>query len=206
MANCENAEQTTVTKEKQIEIAFGAVLLCARQGIIMKGQIKKLLYQYSDDEDDDNDNVLAFTNFALRGATGDYGNTISQPKKRKPNPVILTKETQDQILEIAQGMITSKLVSEINEAKFFSLIAVEMFKDDDACRMPMFVRFVDKNLKIREDFLQCVPQGKRSPGETWGPTICNNILRVMAEIGVNMDYCRGLNFDSLGKVIWKEVV
>ena len=196
MANCKNVNKT-VTKEKQLELAFGAVLLCASQGIMMKGQIKKPLYQYSDDESDSDDSVLAFTKLGLRVATNDYSSD-SQSKRNKPNPIILTKQTQDQILETARHIITSRLVSEMNEAKSFSLLSEKMLKDDDACRIPLFVRFVDKDTRIREDLLQYFPRGTRDPDQTWGQTICKTILRVMTEIGVNMQFCRGLNFDSTG--------
>jgi hypothetical protein len=196
MANWENVSETTLTDAKRIRIMFDSVLFCARQGIVMKGQIKKPLYQYSDDECDTDDQVTALSSFFLRAANNDYNDNPTSQVKRLSNATALTKQTQDRILETCREMLTSKIVAEVKEAQFFTLIAEKTLKDDDGVRIPLFVRFVDKNFKIREELLQYVAQGTRGPDESWGETIGKNIVRVITELGLSMEFCRGLNFDS----------
>jgi hypothetical protein len=198
MANWENVSETTLTDAKRIQIMFDSVLFCARQGIVMKGQIKKPLYQYSDDECDNDDQVTALSSFLLRAANN-YNPTSEL--KRLSNATALTKQTQDRILETCREMLTSKIVAEVKEAQFFTLIAEKTLKDDDGVRIPLFVRFVDKNLKIREELLQYVSRGPRGPDESWGETIGKNIVRVITELGLSMEFCRGLNFDSGNNVL-----
>jgi hypothetical protein len=164
----------------------------------MKGQIKKPLYQYSDDECDNDDQVTALSSFLLRAANN-YNPTSEL--KRLSNATALTKQTQDRILETCREMLTSKIVAEVKEAQFFTLIAEKTLKDDDGVRIPLFVRFVDKNLKIREELLQYVSRGPRGPDESWGETIGKNIVRVITELGLSMEFCRGLNFDSGNNVL-----
>ena len=195
MADWEDVSETGLTSEKRIQIVFDSVLYCARQGITMKGQIKKPLYQYDDDIVHEQDRVAGLTNFLMRAVTQDYSNLDSQPKTSS-NATSLSKKTQDQILETCRGMLTSKLVAEVKEAKFFSLITENTFKDDDGIRIPLFVRFVDKNLQIREELLQYFPRGFCTPDETLPETIVKNLVRAITELGLSMEFCRGINFDS----------
>jgi hypothetical protein len=194
MANWENVGETTLTDAKRIQLMFESVLFCARQGIVMKGQIKKPLYQYSDEECDENDQVKALAEFLSRAATNDYG--PNSQSKRPSNATFLSKQTQDRILETCRDMLTSRLVAEVKEAQFFSLVAEKILKDDDGIRIPLFVRFVDKDLKIREELLQYVSRGTRTPDESWEDTVAKNIVHAITELGLNMENCRGLNFDS----------
>ncbi|XP_028393982.1 52 kDa repressor of the inhibitor of the protein kinase-like [Dendronephthya gigantea] len=195
MASLENCRETTPNVLKRKLIMFDSVLFCARQGIYMKGQIKKPLYQYSDDENSDDGQAVALSNLFWKVSNGDP-NPSSQSRKSFNATNFLTKQTQDHILETCGEMLTARLVAEVKEAQFFSLIAEKVLKDDEGIRIPFFVRFVDKDSKIREQLLQFIPRGNSHPDESLAETFGNNILQGIDRLGLNMEFCRGLNFDS----------
>ena len=195
MASLENVMGTTPNESKRMRIMLDSALFCARQSIYMKGQIKKPFSQYSEDEDSDDGHAVALSNVLWGISNGDH-NPNSQSKESFNATNFLSKRTQDCIVETCGEMLTARLVAEVKEAQFFSLITEKILKDDDGIRIPLFVRFVDKDSKIQEQLLQYIPRGDSQPDQTVAETFGNNILQGIEKLGLNMEFCRGLNFDA----------
>ena len=134
-----------IQKNRQIlDCVIRAVMLCGQQCIPLRGDCEQV------------------------GATGNPGNFfaalrllavyfpvlhqhLKSPVMR--NAQMTSPRIQNEVIDvIAQHFIVSKLVQEIQEAKYFSVMAGEVTSHNVEV-LSICVRFVDKYARIREEFL-----------------------------------------------------
>ena len=76
---------------------------------------------------------------------------LEMPKKKTvkyTSPV-----SQNELINVVASMIQESVVEEVKEAKYYTIMADEVTSHNDEI-MPLCVRFVDKNLDVREEFLK----------------------------------------------------
>ena len=112
------------------------------------------------------------------------------------NQTYRSKTIQNEIINICGELITEKIVEEIKDAKFFTVLADEATDCSNVEQMAIVLRFVDNNLKVREEFLGFISCMKGLSGEALSTEIKNFIQSV----GLRMEECRGQRYDSAGNM------
>lgn len=124
-----------------------AVLYCARQCIALRGDHEKL------DSLRNPGNLLFLINLI---ATHDakLKQHLDMPKLK--NATYLSPETQNEMIDvIGQRVIKSKIVQEVKDARIYTIMVNEVTSGNTEL-MPVCIRFVDKELTVREELLEVV--------------------------------------------------
>ncbi|XP_046851774.1 52 kDa repressor of the inhibitor of the protein kinase-like [Xenia sp. Carnegie-2017] len=93
-------------------------------------------------------------------------------------------------------VITEQIVNDIKVNRFFSIIADEAADSSHREQMALILRFIDKNMDIREEFiafLQC----------KWGlsgENLAKLILDKLKDLGLPIEDCHGQGYDGAGAV------
>ena len=112
------------------------------------------------------------------------------------NATYKSKTTQNQLIDVCGEMLTEEIVDEIKDAKFFSILADEVSDCSNIEQMSVVIRFVDRTLTIREEFLGFFPCKLGLSGEA----IANSIMKFVEKLGLNMEFCRGQGYDGAGNM------
>lgn len=98
-----------------------------------------------------------------------------------------------QILEVGEKCVCEELLSEVKEARFFSLLVENVVEISGENRIPTFIRFVDQSNCLREEFLGF----PLFEGDV--ESIVENLCAEISEKnGLSMEDCRGQAFFSSG--------
>ena len=103
---------------------------------------------------------------------------------------------KNQLIDVCGEMLTEEIVDEIKDAKFFSILADEVSDCSNIEQMSVVIRFVDRTLTIREEFLGFFPCKLGLSGEA----IANSIMKFVEKLGLNMEFCRGQGYDGAGNM------
>lgn len=117
-------------------------------------------------------------------------------KTAPKNATYRSKTTQNEIIRICGEVAQEKIIGEIKQAKFFSILADEAADISNIEQMPVVVRFVDNNSVIREEFLSFVPCKLGLSGEA----IATTLIDAMNTAGLDMELCRGQGYDGAGNM------
>ena len=186
-----------IARNRQImERIVGAILFLGKQGLAFRGRGE-------DSERGCNPgnflsllHLMAETDEVLR-------NHLHAPEKK--NATYLSPQSQNEIINIigkdfmtinglcdlvVKDFIQNRLLSEIREAKFYSIIA-----DEVSChnveQMPLCMHFVDKENNIREEFLEFVALKRVT-----GSAIRTAILEKLKEWQLPVEDMRGQGYDG----------
>ena len=114
---------------------------------------------------------------------------LSSPAAR--NATYVSPSIQNELINIiAYDILQKKLIEEIKDAKFCSILADEV-ENHHVEQLPLCIRFVDANHDIREEFLE-IGVCKRITGEA----IANEILHLIGTAGLDISNCRGQGYDG----------
>lgn len=98
-----------------------------------------------------------------------------------------------QVLDVSEKCVCEELLSEVKEARFFSLVMENVVEIAGENRIPTFVRFVDQSNCLREEFLG-FPLFEGDV-ESIVESLCSEISE---KNGLSMEDCRGQAFFSTG--------
>ncbi|XP_066917208.1 52 kDa repressor of the inhibitor of the protein kinase-like [Clytia hemisphaerica] len=115
------------------------------------------------------------------------------------NAHYLSKNIQNELLKLIALDIVDQLVSEIKEAKVFSVLGDEAMDISTKEQMPIIFRFIDKSNTIREVFVkmaECV-------SGVSGKAIAKTILESVKSVNLDMESCRGQGYDGAGSMSGK---
>ena len=110
-----------------------------------------------------------------------------------------SKTIQNEIIEICDELKTENIVSEIKDAKFFTVLADEATDCSNVEQMAIVLRFIDNFFKVREEFLDFIWCMKGLSGEALSTKIKNFIRSV----GLRMEDCCGQGYDGAGNMAGK---
>ena len=125
------------------------------------------------------------------------GKTVEELfKSMSKNMTYKSKPTQNEIIVICDDLITKKITEEICKAKFYSIFTDEASDYGNIEQQSIVIRFVDKQCKIREEFLDFVPCKKCLLGEF----VATIIKEFLCELNLPISDCRGQGYDGAGNM------
>ena len=89
--------------------------------------------------------------------------------------------------------LQEKLINEIQEAIFFSVIADEATDISNTEQLSLVIRFIDVKGEIREEFMEFIPCASLS-----GEDIAELLKTAIAKYGFDLKNLRGQGYDGAG--------
>ena len=173
-----------VTKNRHIVKCMSeALLFCARQCISLRG----------DKEDVNSTSGNPGNFFSLLKLIASHDPILKQHLE-SPDMKCVTytsHRTQNELIEIiGKHIILRDILSEIREAKFYSIMADEVTSHNKE-QLSLCVRFVDSKRDIREEFLEF-----SEPCRTTGEAVATNILQSLEQMNLEVTLIRGQSYDG----------
>ena len=171
---------------------FKTVIICGRQNLALCG--------HRDDsnasEHGNKGNFQALLEF--RAEAG--GVTLKEHLMyAKRNATYTSKTIQNEIFNIISDHITSSIVQEISVNRVFAVLADEAIDSNHKEQLPLVIRFLEKDINIREDFLGFYECAEGISGEA----VSNLVLDAVRKLGLRMEDCRGQCYDGAGNMAGK---
>lgn len=166
------------------------VVLCGKQSIPLRGHRDDA--KYLNDETVNSGNFQALLDFRI-----DAGDEILQQHflTAPRNATYRSKTIQNELIESVAKWIRQNLVTELYEAKYFTVLADETTDISYTEQLSLVLRFVDAQQHIREEFMEFV----EAPSTT-GQAIAQLILQRIALLGLDSNLIRGQGYDGAGNM------
>ncbi|CAH3108699.1 unnamed protein product, partial [Pocillopora meandrina] len=174
-------------KEKRIEencqilkAIARAVLYCGRQCIALRGHREKLT------QSENPGNFLA-----LLKVLSESDPVLEAHLKTGGRVNHLSPQSQNEMIEvIGKHFIQKKIVEEILEAKYYSILGDEATSHNEE-KLSIVIRFVDANKDIREEFLEF-----KYLERTTGAAVSETLLSTLRSLNIPIEDCRGQGYDG----------
>ncbi|XP_070397903.1 zinc finger MYM-type protein 1-like [Nothobranchius furzeri] len=139
---------------------------------------------------------LAIRNLALRGHTGELftrSNGDFLKEKTSSHTSYLGHQIQNELFELLSNKIISTIVSEIKQAKFFSIIPDRTPDNSNIEQLSVVIRFVEvkETPLVKECFL-----GFFEAVESTGCHLASMTLDKLKELDIPFEDCRGQSYDK----------
>ena len=171
------------------------IKLCGRLGLPLRGHRDDSKYhpEAGSYSQGGVGNFIELLNFRVRA-----GDTVLEQhlKKCPKNASYISKSTQNELIKCCGEVITNMIVNEVKESKFFSIIADEASDCSNKEQMSIVLRFVDKNMNIREDFIKFV----HCKWGLSGADLATIVLKALDDLKLSVQDCRGQGYDRAGAV------
>lgn len=109
------------------------------------------------------------------------------------NSEYLSVTQQSQLLDICENTVREEMLMEVRESRFFSLVTGDLVEFSNEKHLPLFLRFVNQQNVLREEFLDFVPFDGDEPAL---------VERLEAQLtdrwGLSMEDCRGQAHKATG--------
>lgn len=109
------------------------------------------------------------------------------------NREYLTATQQSQLLDVCENTVREEMLMEVRESRFFSLVTGDLIEFANEKHLPLFLRFVNQQNVLREEFLDFVPFDGDEPAL---------VERLEAQLtdrwGLSMEDCRGQAHKATG--------
>lgn len=174
------------------------IVLCGRLSISLRGHRDNFdrLSEVGEYAPYSVGNFMDLLNFRVRA--GDVA-LKQHLKSCARNATYVSPQIQNELINCCGDFITDSIISEVKEAKFFSVICDEACDTSTKEQMSLVIRFVDQNYNLREDFVSFV---HCSEGLS-GLSLSNVILKTLNKLGLKLENCRGQCYDGAGNVAGK---
>ena len=179
-------------KKKLLPI-LKTVILCARQNIPLRGHRDDSSYYGTADCG----NFQALLDFRV-----DSGDKILEEHFRTApkNATYRSKTTQNELICCSAEIVTNKIVDEIKQGRFFSILADEVADCSNKEQMPLVLRYVDPEGEIQERFVKFIHCDTGTSGKALATKIVNCITN---ELKLDVQNCRGQCYDGAGNMAGK---
>ena len=168
------------------------VVFCGRQNIPLRGHRDDSAHY----ENSECGNFQALLDFRVE--SGDK--VLQKHFETAPrNATYRSKTIQNELISCCGEVITEKIVKEIKDSKFYAISADEVQDCSNKEQMPLVIRYVNKEKSIQEKFIRYILCDKGLTGEALSEKIKENI----AEIGLDLQDCRGQCYDGAGNMAGK---
>lgn len=109
------------------------------------------------------------------------------------NTEYLSATQQSQLLDVCENTVREEMLMEVRESRFFSLVTGDLVKFGEERHLPLFVRFVNQQNVLREEFLDFVAFN----GDEF--SLVDKLEAVLTErFGLSMEDCRGQAHKATG--------
>ncbi|XP_063750079.1 52 kDa repressor of the inhibitor of the protein kinase-like [Eleginops maclovinus] len=179
----DSAKETNIKENRHIlKCVAEAVLYCGRQCIALRGSAEQ---QHCSGNPG---NFLALLKL-LSNHDEKLKQHLEKPKLK--NATYLSPQSQNEMIDvIGKHMIQAKIVEEVRHAQMYTVLADEVTSHNEEL-MPMCVRFVDKDLNIREELLEICTLPRIT-----GRHIASAIKDVLSHLSIEIADCRGQGYDG----------
>ena len=109
-------------------------------------------------------------------------------KNAPRNATYRSKTTQNNIIAISAKFVTDNVVNEVKEAKYFSILADEVYDVSVKEQLSLVIRFVDSESNIREEFLGFIHCVEGTAGAAIADLIFGHDAKTF---GLDMNNCHG---------------
>lgn len=165
---------TVELNRQKLRSIIKTVVLCGKQNIALRGHRDDS--SHIGEASGNPGNFQALLNFRVEAGDKVLANHFANAQR---NATYRSKTIQNEIIEVLGTYIQDKIVAEINEAGAFSLLADEASDSSNKEQLPLVLRFVDKEINVREEFVgfyEC------EDGVT-GQAIATLIVKAVQELG-----------------------
>ena len=172
------------------------ILLCAQLSLPFRGNKDSLKHQSDPGLGLINlgiGNFIPILQFSAR-----QGNALLERhlKKASKRAKYTFAPTQNLFLQCAYEIMTEKIVSEIKESKYFTILADEAADSSNLEQMAFCIRFIDKKCEIREEFLQFVDCSNDVSAEG----LYKSIKNALSTLNLDIANCRGQGYDGASTI------
>ena len=187
-------QRNVEANRKKLLPIIETILLCGRQNIPLRG--------HRDDatnmDDGNPGNFQALLDFRIQA-----GDAVLQEhfNNAPRNATYRSKTIQNELIGCCGEILTKKIIDEVRQAKFFSILADGASDCSNKEQMAIVIRFVDDQSNVREDFLgffQCKEGTK-------GVQIVILLMETASKLGLDMENCRGQGYDGAGNMSGKYI-
>lgn len=176
----EQVARNTLVVKSLLECVF----FCGKQGLPFRGHRD----DYTASEEDNKGNFIELVQF--RAKTDEV--LHSHLEKAPRNAVYTSKTIQNQMISLVASTIQDKIISDIKDAKYFTILADEVADCANVEQLSIVIRFVQVGSKeIREEFLDFVTVER-----TTGNSISSALLSWLEAHGLDIALCRGQGYDG----------
>lgn len=178
------------SKHQNIIPIIEAVILCGRQNMALRGHHDSGNIETDISKTINEKNEGNFREILRYRAQGDFEmkSYLEAPWKIK----YISHTSQNHIIDACNKVLLNKVVSRVNAAKCFSILADETTDISGIEQVSLCVRYVKLNtLILTEEFLQFV-----SINDMTGKGIANSILKSLQQFGIDMKYLREQGYDG----------
>ncbi|XP_057291325.1 52 kDa repressor of the inhibitor of the protein kinase-like [Hydractinia symbiolongicarpus] len=190
-----NRRKKIAENRKKLVPIVQAIIYSGRQGQALRGHRDDSQYHGEVGEFSCGrvGNFVELLNFRVQG-----GDTIlAEHLKNSPkNATYISKTTQNELISCCGEFILDKLVSEIKNNVFYSILADEASDSSHKEQMSLVLRFVDDSFNIREEFIQFIHCDEGLSGKDLQSVLC----KCLEHLKLNIKDCRGQAYDGAGAV------
>ena len=132
-----------------------SIIFCGRTNTSLRGHRDDAQYHPNIGEYSDGrvGNFIELLNFAVRRGDKVLENHLQNHQK---NASYISKTSQNKLISCCGQVITDKLISEVKNSKYFSILADEACDSAVKEQLSLVLRYVDSEYNIKEDFLRFV--------------------------------------------------
>ena len=183
--------QRIVARNRNVlKALFDIVLLCGKQGTALRGHRDDGVWRVDDDDDvevNNQGNFIELVKFRSRSdpVLADHLNTMPS------NARYTSKTIQNEMTEVVGDHIRELILSDIKQARFFSLLADEVTDISNQEQVSVAVRYVDKQSEVREVFVDLV-----SVERITGQALANALIDRLTSWGLQLENLRGQAYDG----------
>ncbi|XP_057671973.1 52 kDa repressor of the inhibitor of the protein kinase-like [Diorhabda carinulata] len=179
---------------EKIKPIIETIILCGRQNILLRGHRYHGPIDLSKEPIENDGNFRALLFFRVNSGDETLKYHLQTCSK---NAKYISPHTQNVLISCCNDFIVKQIVSKVNLAKCFTVLADETTDITEIQQMSLGIIYIDTETeKIREDFIQFVPIK-----DATGRGLAKDILNTLSKLGVDMTYMRGQGYDGASAMI-----
>ena len=188
--NSQHRQNVKDSRNRLIPI-IKTIILCGRIGIALRGHRDHGQLDLSKEIEKEEGNFRAL--LAYRVDAGD--NVLKEHlEKANKNATYISKTTQNELIEICGDSVFRSIKNDIDESRYFSIIADETTDSSHKEQLCLCVRFVSRENginRIREEFMKF-----KSVIDLSAENLANEIMDNLKSKNFDLDYLVGQGYDG----------
>ena len=141
-------------------------------------------------------NFIELLNYRIRSGDKALGNHLQCAQQ---NAKYSSPEIQNDLVLCCRDLIVEKLVADVKESKYYTILADEATDCPLKKQIPLILRFADKNNTIREEFVSFLECSYGLSGQS----LFKTVKGFLDSNGIKISDCRGQGYDGAGAVAGK---
>ncbi|XP_013192236.2 52 kDa repressor of the inhibitor of the protein kinase-like [Amyelois transitella] len=190
----ERKRQQQENRKKLIPIVKG-IIFCGKQGIPLRGKTDSGRIHVTPESEQplqNEGNFRALLRYAAESGDKDLSEHLITSQK---NALYTSPQIQNEIIDICGEIIQHKIINEVKEAIFFSILADETTDIARMEQVSLCLRYVDskdaKQHKVKEMFLEYIPTV-----DVTGSGLANLIITALKKHGLDCSHVVGQGYDG----------